>query len=268
MSIEEAAALLADANRVVVFSGAGISAESGIATFRDAGGFWEKYPLDTFGTPGGLAKVAMSQPDQLIAFLLDVLQPIADAEPNAGHRALVDLETDRKVTVVTQNIDGLHQAAGSEEVHEVHGSLFQIVDGRGAPLRRLRRRELHKLVASLKKLRNKRLAALRLLGTLQPLLGIGPGGLRHRPNVVLFGEAMAEPDWSKSMTAANRCHAMLMVGTSATVYPAAMLPEAVRERQLPIVGVGPEEGDADIWLEGTAAEVLPELVKAVTAATR
>jgi NAD-dependent deacetylase len=268
MSIQEAATLLAEANRLVVFTGAGISAESGIATFRDAGGVWEHYPLDSFGTPGGLARVAMTDPDQLIAFLLDVLEPIAVAEPNAGHRALVALEADRKVTVVTQNVDGLHQAAGSDEVHEVHGSLFQIVDGSGAPLRRLRPPQLTRLVSDLKKLKNKRLAALRLLGALQPLLGVGPSGLKHRPNVVLFGEQMAEPDWLKSLNAANRCEAMLVVGTSATVYPAAMLPEAVRERGLPIVGVGPEEGDADVWLEGTAAEVLPELAAAVGARSR
>lgn len=264
--VERAAALLKASTRLCVFTGAGVSAESGIATFRDEGGFWERYPMRDFGTPGGLARIGLSQPERLVDFLLDLLEPVSSAAPNPAHRAIAALEGQRRVTVVTQNVDGLHQTAGSDEVHEVHGSLFQIVDAAGAPLKRLRAREVERMVADLKKAKNGRfLAGMRAMSAIKPLIAFGPSGLKHRPNVVLFGEAMAEPAWSRAHHAVARCDGMIVVGTSGTVYPAAELPDQARERGVPIVGVGPEEGDADLWLSGRAGDVLPALVEAMAA---
>src|SRR5262245_19479436 len=117
-----AANALRRARHVVVFTGAGVSAESGIPTFRDAGGFWQEFPPEEFANWAGLLKIAALHPHRLAEFLLAVIEPIAAARPNAAHRAIADLERHMNVTVVTQNIDALHQAGGSTVVKEVHGT--------------------------------------------------------------------------------------------------------------------------------------------------
>lgn len=250
---------LQSARSVCVFTGAGMSAESGIATFRDEGGFWERYPVDDFATPGGLLKTALAHPDRLVAFLLDVLRPMAMAAPNPGHQALARLAELMDVTVVTQNIDGLHQASGQGRVLEVHGSLFEIVDKRGQPKGRLGRDDFLSIIDELERLPRGRMALLKVAAAVRPLLGLSATGITHRPNVVLFGEALAEPDWARAQDAADECDAMILVGTSGEVFPAALLPERVRRRERPVVGVGPEPGAADVWLPTTAAVALPAL---------
>src|SRR5215469_11640115 len=119
---------LRKARRVVVFSGAGISADSGIPTFRDADGFWQRFPPERFATWGGLLDTALTEPRSVAEFVLNVVEPIAKAETNAGHLAVAQLDRRVETTVVTQNIDGLHQAAGSQDVLEIHGSLLEVVD--------------------------------------------------------------------------------------------------------------------------------------------
>lgn len=106
--LTQASAWLSSSPRVVVFTGAGVSKESGIPTFRDEGGFWREFPVDEFATWNGLLSKIVSEPQRLADFLLAVLEPIADAEPNAAHRAVADLDKHCQATVVTQNIDGLH----------------------------------------------------------------------------------------------------------------------------------------------------------------
>jgi NAD-dependent SIR2 family protein deacetylase len=118
-----AAEWLRTAREVVVYTGAGISAESGIPTFRDEDGFWQRFPAEEFATRQGLVHTALHRPHQLADFIYSVLHPIAVAKPNAGHRAIADLEKHTGVTVVTQNIDNLHQEAGSTIVHEIHGMI-------------------------------------------------------------------------------------------------------------------------------------------------
>ena len=112
------------AGKVVVFTGAGASAESGVPTFRDDAGFWQEFAPEEFAHWKGLLATALVRPRRLAEFVYAVLGPIAAAEPNAGHRAIASLEKHANVTVVTQNIDGLHQEAGSRRVLEVHGSLL------------------------------------------------------------------------------------------------------------------------------------------------
>src|SRR6266851_3488875 len=102
---------LRKARRVVVYTGAGVSAESGIPTFRDADGFWQRFPPEQFATWTGLLRTAVSKPRQLAEFVLNVFEPVASAKPNAGHRSITALGQRVPTTVVTQNIDGLHQDA-------------------------------------------------------------------------------------------------------------------------------------------------------------
>ena len=156
MAIDEdawntAVAAVGRARRVVVFTGAGMSAESGIPTFRDADGFWQRFPPERFATWSGLLQMVVKQPRSVAEFAWNVVQPIAVATANAGHRAVADLEARVPVTVITQNIDGLHQSAGSSEVHEIHGSLFEIVDhSTGRIVHRLDREELRQIATELR----------------------------------------------------------------------------------------------------------------------
>lgn len=130
-ALAEAAIQLGRARRVVVFTGAGVSAESGIPTFRDAGGFWDRFPPEVFASWSGLRRVAVSQPRRVAEFLEALLDPIVRAVPNPAHRAIADLQRHAETVVVTQNVDGLHQAAGSRAVLEVHGSFYRLSDLRG-----------------------------------------------------------------------------------------------------------------------------------------
>jgi NAD-dependent SIR2 family protein deacetylase len=126
-SVEEAAGVLAGGG-VVAFTGAGISAESGIPTFRDPGGMWDRFDPSEFGTWDGLMALAMTRPDALASFLVELRRMFAAAAPGAAHTALAHLEAGGILdAVVTQNVDGLHQAAGSRRVVELHGSFSRTV---------------------------------------------------------------------------------------------------------------------------------------------
>jgi NAD-dependent deacetylase len=257
-ALETAAGWLRNAERVVAFTGAGVSAESGIPTFRDAGGVWDEFDPAVFGTTSGLMQVAATRPAELARFMLGVIEPIAKAEPNAGHRALTRLAS----VVITQNVDGLHQEAGSETVWEIHGSLLKIVGANGAHVRTLTRDDLVEMAAQLHASMQGVLKLPRVLSAISPMLGLG-AGLVHRPNVVMFGESLVEPDFTRSSEASARCDAMLLVGTSGEVWPANQLPVEAERNGAKLIGVGPEEIEADVWLLGNAGDVLPRLLDKV-----
>ncbi|MGA2068722.1 MAG: Sir2 family NAD-dependent protein deacetylase [Thermoguttaceae bacterium] len=256
-----AASWLRLAREVVVFTGAGVSAESGIPTFRDDDGFWRHFPVEEFATWKGLVGTAIRQPRRLADFVHAVLQPIAAAKPNPGHRAIADLEKHVGVTVVTQNIDSLHQEAGSTIVHEVHGSLFEVVTRRGRFVRLLSRRELLRTADRLDRARQGWLVLPRILLAIRPLAGVGLRGL-HLPRVVLFGDAMAEPAWTKALAAARRCDCVVQVGTSGTVMPAAMLPMEAKAAGAKVITIDPSGVEGDVWIQGMAATALPRLLEA------
>jgi NAD-dependent deacetylase len=143
---------LRKAKRVVVFTGAGISAESGIPTFRDADGFWQRFPPEQFATWSGLLRTVVTHPRSVAEFVLNVVEPIAKAQPNAAHQAVFTLEQHVSTTVVTQNIDGLHQSAGSADVLEIHGSLLEVVDtSTGRVIERFERSNLAQIADTLRK---------------------------------------------------------------------------------------------------------------------
>ena len=110
---------------LVVLSGAGMIAESGISTFRDAGGLWDKYPVEQVATPEGYAR----NQELVINFYNERRKQLLDVEPNAGHIGLAGLEKDFNVTVVTQNVDNLHERAGSKRVIHLHGELIKVRGG-------------------------------------------------------------------------------------------------------------------------------------------
>lgn len=250
---------LRNARRIVVFTGAGISAESGIPTFRDADGFWQRFPPEQFATWSGLGQVAITYPRSLAEFVLNVVEPIALAVPNAGHEAIARLEGRIQTTVITQNIDGLHQSAGSNEVLEVHGSLLEVAHAStGQIVHRFQRQDLARSAELLRSYATKQLSLLSLGWELRKSYPFDWRG-QHRPNLVLFGDALAEPAWTNACQAVENCDVLLSVGTSGTVYPAAELPGRATAAGATVISVDPKFG-TDCWLQGSAATILPKLI--------
>ncbi len=274
MSQQDAVALagatLARAQRIVVFSGAGLSAESGIATFRDVGGIWDRFPQEQFAEVSGLVGVFMTHPDRLREFVCEGVGEPARAEPNAAHLALAELGRSRHVTVVTQNVDGLHQEAGSTTVHELHGTLLALQCqrcGRRTDLcREALRRLAERLSEPLPKV-GKRTRLIRLLLPLMRRCETCRG--RMRPAIVFFGEQLPPDAWEAAQNASIRCDVMLVVGTSATVYPAAMLPALAHETDATVIVVTLDPSFTASWVDqivvGPAAEVVPRIVSAAAA---
>ncbi|MCB9856772.1 MAG: iron dicitrate transport regulator FecR [Phycisphaerales bacterium] len=251
---------LREAKRVVVFSGAGVSAESGIPTFRDDGGFWTEFPPEIYATWNGILRAATKEPRRLAAFVHAVIAPIADAEPNPAHRAIAEVGRRKPVTVVTQNIDRLHQRAGSTRVLEVHGSMYEVVSLNGKKSKRtLTQSQLKRIAERVRRAKYGVLSLARLLVAIRPIAGVGITGA-HRPNLVLFGDSLAEPDWSDALKAAKECDCLLSVGTSGLVLPAAMIPAYAKDAGANVITIDPGEGGGDIWLRGKAGDILPRLV--------
>jgi NAD-dependent deacetylase len=249
---------LRKAKHVVVFTGAGISAESGIPTFRDADGFWQRFPPEQFATWTGLLRTALTRPQLVAQFVLNVVDPIAKATPNVAHHAVATLEQHLKTSVVTQNIDGLHQSAGSTTVHEIHGSLLEVFDtSAGAVIRRFERSDLAQIAETLRQYATHQISLFSFLRQLRkeyPFDWLG----RHRPNLVLFGDALAEPAWTEARRVVEQCDLLLSVGTSGAVYPAAMLPDWAAEGRATVVTIDPHP-NGDCPLAGNAGAILPKL---------
>jgi NAD-dependent deacetylase len=220
-----------------VLTGAGISAESGIPTFRGAGGLWRKYRSENLATPEAFAR-----DPQLIWEWYDWRRSvIATAEPNPGHRALAELERrSPQFTLVTQNVDGLHDRAGSRRLLKVHGDIWTL---RCTACKR----EWQDLRPSLPQL--------------PPLCACGNMG---RPGVVWFGEALPQDVWSEAQAAVSSAEILLVVGTSAVVYPAAGLVQLAKSAGAKVVEINvaetPVSGQVDLSWRATAAEALSELI--------
>ncbi|OAI46246.1 hypothetical protein AYO44_11760 [Planctomycetaceae bacterium SCGC AG-212-F19] len=261
--LADAARCIRAASRLVVFTGAGVSAESGIPTFRDDIGFWQRFPPERFARWDGLLATALIRPGEMAEFVHAVIAPIAEAEPNPAHQAIAALESILETRVITQNVDGLHQQAGSRMVREIHGSFFRVVTLRGGHRRDLSKADLQKMAERLRRMQRGWFRLPRLMWNVRPMLGLGLRGI-HRPAIVLFGEGMAQPDWDEAQADARACDLMLVVGTSANVWPAAELPTWAGQQGAKIITIDPSEpGRGHIWLPGKAGEVLPKLVEAV-----
>jgi NAD-dependent deacetylase len=258
--LQQAVWRIRQSRQLVVFSGAGISAESGIPTFRDDDGFWRKFPPEHFATWQGIVKTACTQPKQFAEFVHAVIAPIANASPNAAHLAIADAEKHLPVTVVTQNIDNLHQDAGSTIVHAFHGSLFEIVNRSGRFHSLISRRELQNTGRAIQKASRGIFRLPRILFAMRLLTGIGFRGLYH-PNLIMFGDKMAEPAWSKALLAAQQCDCLLQIGCSGMVMPAAMIPLEAKANGACVITVDLDNYEGDIALKGSAAEIVPSLFR-------
>jgi NAD-dependent deacetylase len=228
------AKLLLDVKPCIALTGAGISAESGIPTFRSQGGLWEKYDPAVYAS----IEVFKRDPSKYWSIRGDFIRNYDQYHPNKAHRALVELEELGIVQcVITQNIDGLHHKAGSKHVIELHGNL--------------------RVTYCLQCGREYRAPHVPL--------GDPPycscGGIL-KPNTVLFGEPLPQDALSKAQRESMRCKVMLLIGTSAVVQPAAMLPHLAKQNGAPIVEVNIEHTfvDADYVIEEKAGFALPQII--------
>ncbi|MBD3367307.1 MAG: NAD-dependent protein deacylase [Candidatus Eisenbacteria bacterium] len=229
---------LSGADRLVVFTGAGVSQESGVPTFRGRDGLWREYSAEDLAT----AEAFEADPELVWSWYDYRRQIIADAEPNPAHKAIAELEdVFQDVRLVTQNVDGLHARAGSSDPIELHGNIW-------------RARCTRELTVG--------------AFTETPLSEIPPRcttcGALLRPDVVWFGEPLPVKAFEASRRAAQSCDAMLVVGTSAVVRPAASLPLVAKHNGATVVeintGYTPFSVLIDATLLGPAGGVLPELV--------
>ncbi|MCW7539839.1 NAD-dependent deacylase [Aquabacterium sp. A7-Y] len=237
---------LEQAPRLCVLTGAGMSAESGVPTFRDAlTGLWARHDPQQLATEAGFR----SDPQLVWDWYGSRREGVARAEPNAGHRALAAWQAahPERLTLVTQNVDDLHQRAGSTDVICLHGALFE--DRWIDPCAREVRGEPACDPARAEPGRPPR---------------CGECGNLVRPGVVWFGEALPGRALQAAEDAASDCELMLVVGTAGAVYPAAGLPALARQAGARVVVLNPQPSELDrgahVVLRGTAAQLLPQLL--------
>ena len=235
---------LAAARRVVVFTGAGVSAESGLGTFRGADGLWEKLRPEDLATPQAFAR----DPERVTRWYLERFEAMRRAEPNPAHRAIASWERIfPSLLVVTQNIDRLHQRAGSTDVVELHGTLWVWL------CQRCRREQ----------------PAEELLPAPHELPMRCACGGALRPAVVWFGEALPQTAFERASDESARADLFLVVGTSGTVWPAAGLVEVASRGGAVVIEVNRERTPlselASLVLEGSAGAVLPALTEEIAA---
>lgn len=228
---------IAQARSIAVLTGAGASAESGIPTFRGADGLWRNYRAEDLATPRALQR----NPKLVWEWYLTRRQAIARAQPNAGHKALVELERrSHRFTLITQNVDGLHRRAGSRHLLEVHGNIWTTRCVSCGRIREDYRTEYDELPPRCE-----------------------CGGM-ERPGVILFGELLDGQTWMAAEQAAADADVFLVAGTSAVVYPAAGLAQIAKAAGARVIEVNLEEtalsGFADCTLTGRCGEILPLLL--------
>ncbi len=228
---------------MTLLSGAGMSAESGVPTFRDVEtGLWAHVDPYEISSSDGWQR----HPERVWAWYLWRHYMMDAVDPNAGHLAVAAWEDYAEVQVVTQNVDNLHERAGSNRVYHLHGSLFEFrCDRCGTPY------------------------TGQLPAMPEPVEVIDPpqctcGGL-IRPNVVWFGEGLPDDAWDLSVEAVAKADVVIVVGTSSVVYPAAGLPETALANGIPVIEVNPQptplSAAATVVIRETSAAALPQLLQ-------
>lgn len=199
------------AKKIVVFTGAGVSADSGISTFRDSDGLWENYSIEEVCT----AEAIVRDRAKVINFYNMRRRDVLSKEPNAAHTAIAELEKHFDVEVVTQNVDDLHERAGSTRITHLHGEITKLRSSANPDL------------------------IVPIEGWEQGLTETAADGSLLRPHIVFFGEAV--PMFEQAAAIVNSADILIVVGTSLVVYPAASLVQYVRDSSVPIYVVDPAE---------------------------
>ncbi len=236
-----AANAIQNAARVIASTGAGISVESGIPDFRSAGGIWEKYPPDEYAS----IQAFMANPGKVWALWRDLGAQFGDCQPNPGHHALAGLEAAGHLqAIITQNIDNLHQEAGAQRVVEYHGN-------------------------------NRRLRCVSCDTVFPFSVADETSGVPHcfcggilKPDVIMFGEMIPQKAMLEAEAYARSAEVVIIVGTSAQVFPAAQLPITAKRNGAFIIECNVERTDftetiTDVFLHGPSGMTLPKLAEAV-----
>jgi len=243
-ALAQASELLSRASSAVAFTGAGISEESGLPTYRGEGGLWTRFD------PYKVASIEEFHKDPTVYWSYSLSHRRIGADPNPAHLALVELErAGRLHGVITQNTDGLHQKAGSAEVIELHGSSANVIcldcEARypRADIDALNRQHC-------------------------PPSCPACGGRYLKPNVVLFGEPLPVAAFARAQALAAQADMMLVVGSSLQVYPAAGIPRLARDSGAELLIINAEPTPFDGWarvvLHGKAGEILPRILELVS----
>jgi NAD-dependent deacetylase len=236
MNLEIAQEKIRSARAIAVLTGAGISAESGIPTFRDAlTGYWARFSVQELANPKAYAK----DPELVWNWYKERFTTCAEAVPNVAHLALAKLEARQNLTLVTQNVDRLHQRAGSEKILELHGNIVSA-----------------------------RCESCTTIQNLEPNFTAPPicptCGSRMRPNVVWFGELLAPQILEAAWTAFMTCDVALVIGTSSVVEPAASLGRLAKENGACLIEINPEVTPlskfADLRISSSAVKGLGALL--------
>lgn len=255
-AIIEASRMIIASHWLVGFTGAGVSAESGISTYRDPGGLWDRYPE---GASGGIMGILRRHPEAFHELFFELLQKFKNSAPNPGHYAMVELEKKGYLkSVITQNGDNLYQDAGGSNILELHGNAFRFRCLECGQKRMFSQEELFSLVEDvLSKMERFSIESL------MPHLPSCKCGGKMRPDVVGFGESVQKLEQATEQ--ANRCDLMLIMGTSGVVYPAAMIPSLAKQNGAKLIEINPQESaltpQCDLFLPGKTGEILPMIVK-------
>lgn len=221
--------------KIVFVTGAGISQESGIPTFRGKDGLWRKHDAMKLATIDAF----YDNPKLVWEWYNERRANIFASKPNPGHKAIAELEKYVKVAVLTQNIDGLHQKVGSTEVLELHGSIIKIKCS----------------VCNYKE---------EMASEISEIPPLCKCGNILRPDVVWFGESLPQDVWQKAMILASQCDLMVIVGTSLVVSPANTLPIYAKQNNAILIEINPENtemsSEMDLVIRNTGAISLPEFV--------
>ena len=241
-NLKKARELIATSSHILAFTGAGISVDSGIPDFRSEGGLWKRYNPHEFATFDSF----MRDPTKFWTMGRELAETILRAKPNEAHIALARLEQRGKLLgVITQNIDNLHQSAGSKNVIELHGNYLHAycIQCKTEYVGK----SVHQRVAN---------------GEIPPKCEKCGGVLKSE--AILFGEPLPEEPMTKAIELCRKTDLMLVIGTSLSVYPAAFLPQLAKNSGAKIILINPDgtnkDNVADIALEGRASDILPKIV--------
>ncbi len=246
--IADAAGRLRRAGHVCCLTGAGISAESGVATFRGAGGLWEGRRVEDVATPGAFTR----DPEDVWQFYLWRRRQLVDKKPNAGHDALAEIERVlADFTLITQNVDNLHRLAGSSNVIELHGNVWT-----------------DRCTACPRENRSNKAPNASSESILDQIPHCENCGEMMRPGVVWFGEMLPADALAAAQEVSARCDVMLVAGTSAVVQPAASLAYWAQASGAAIIEINPDATPlsplVDIRLPLPAGQVLPQIAQALS----
>ena len=237
--INEAADIILNSSSMIALTGAGMSVESGIPDFRSAGGLWDKYDPAIYASIDSFIK----KPVMVWEMIFDMVKIVQGAKPNPGHKALADIEAAGLLKcIVTQNIDNLHQEAGSKNVIEYHGNSSTLICTKCGMKYSSKDFDVSKKVIPECKDCKKFL----------------------KPDVIFFGEAIPQKAMKDSELFAREADVVLVVGTSAIVYPAASIPIVAKQKGAKIIEINIEETEltktiADVHISGKSGEVLPQI---------